>query len=340
MYLKSMEHNATTRQRFIWDMHVCAPRNPGGDVLAALDRYSKAGVSMVAVNVSDAGYTLDQAIRTIAHFRRVLLAEHNDVVVVDSVANMELAHLKGKLGVCFDIEGAYLLGEQVDVVRVLYDLGVRWMSMVYNRRNAFGSGCHDDKDEGLTSLGRELVRTMDEIGMIKCCSHTGYRTAHEVVELSQRPCILSHSNPRELTDHVRNVPDDLMLAVAATGGVVGINGVSIFLGTQAPTVDDVFQRIAYAVDLVGAEHVGVGLDHVVDLGDLATSVVDKRYWPDGHGYHGPSVYLGPDVLPLLAQRMEAAGYPESAICGILGENFKRVAKAVWRTPGSTPSTVA
>lgn len=288
---------------------------------------------MVAVNVSDAGYSLEQAIRTIASFR-AQLAAHTDVLTfVQDVADMEEAARTNRLGVCFDVEGAFLLGEQVDVVRVLYDLGVRWMAFAYNRKNAFAYGCHELDDLGLTSLGCYLVRTMDAIGMIKDCSHTGYRSAMDVFSLSTKPCIFSHSNPRALADHPRNVPDELMKALAQTGGVMGLTGVNLFMGTQSPTVEDVFKHVDYAVNLIGADHVGIGLDHAIDVSyDLIEYIKDKTYWPAGFGYEGKITILGPEIFAPLEQRMRTAGYPESAIKGILGENFRRVAGQVWPAP--------
>jgi membrane dipeptidase len=311
-------------------MHVCAPREPGRDLLKALGEYRAAGISMVAVNIADAGYTLEQATRTLASYRAQIALHSDKLLLVHGVRDIAEAEQSGRLGVCFDVEGAFSLGTQVDVARLYYDLGVRWMAFAYNRKNAFGFGCHDEVDEGLTALGRELVRAMDEIGMIKCCSHTGYRTGREVFELSKRPCILSHSNPRELVDHPRNVPDEVMTALAQTGGVMGINGVGIFLGKKSPTVDDLFAHVDYAVNLIGAEHVGIGLDFITEAThELAGIVADRNYWPEGYGYHPPINILGPAVLPSLAERMKNAGYPDAAIGGILGENFRRVATEVW-----------
>jgi membrane dipeptidase len=319
---------------FTWDMHLCAPRRQGDDLFAALEGYRKAGISMVTLNISDAGYTLEQALRVISSFRAQIAAHPEDLVFVQTADDIARAQRTGKMGVTFDVEGALLLGEQVDAVRLLYDVGVRWMLIAYNRANAFGAGCHEAQDGGLTPLGRQLVATMDEIGMIKCCSHTGYRTVRDVLEMSARPCIFSHSNPRALVDHPRNVPDDLMRALAQTGGVMGITGVSLFLGTTKPTVEDVFRHVDYAVNLIGAEHVGLGLDHAIDAGyDLVEYVSDRTYWPAGYGYEGGNiVILGQEVFAPLAERMRAAGYPEPAVAGILGENFRRVASAVWQPP--------
>jgi membrane dipeptidase len=315
-------------------MHVCAPRRPGGDLYASLAGYRDAGISMIAVNVSDAGYSLEQAVRTISSFRAQIAAHPEAFVFVQEPGDIGRAQSSGRMGICFDVEGTLLLGEQVDAIRLLYDLGVRWTAIAYNRANAFGAGCHEAVDNGLTPLGRALVATMDEIGMIKCCSHTGYRTARDVFELSARPCIFSHSNPRALVDHPRNVPDDLMKELAQTGGVMGITAVGLFLGAERPTVDDVFRHVDYAVNLIGAEHVGLGLDHSLDAGyDLAEYISDTTYWPAGYGYDaGSIVILGPEVFAPLAERMRSAGYPDAAVRGILGENFRRVAGEVWRAP--------
>ena len=141
------------------------------------------------------------------------------------------------------------------------------MLLVYNRRNLAGSGCHDPEDEGLTDLGRAILAEMDRVGMVKCCSHTGYRTAREILDSTDRPVIFSHSNPRALRDHPRNIPDDLIRACAATGGVVGINGVGLFLGTGPPTAEVIVRNIDYVAQLVGRRARGARARlHVQELG--------------------------------------------------------------------------
>src|SRR3546814_1364261 len=109
---------------------------------------------------------------------------------------------------------------------------------------------------------------MARVGMVACCSHTGYRTARDVIEYSRNPVIFSHSNPRALFDHPRNIPDDLMLGCARTGGVVCLNGIGIFLGNNDTSTENYFRHMDYAVQLVGAAHVGIGLDYLFDVGEL------------------------------------------------------------------------
>src|SRR5690606_36645690 len=134
------------------------------------------------------------------------------------------------------------VADQPSLVSLYYELGVSWMLIAYNRNNAAGSGCQDE-DRGLTDFGRMVIDEMTRVGMIVCCSHTGYRTAREVIDYSKNPVIFSHSNPRALRDHPRNIPDELMKACAARGGVVGINGIGLFLGENDNSTEAIVRHI-------------------------------------------------------------------------------------------------
>ena len=142
------------------------------------------------------------------------------------------------------------------------------MLFAYNLNNEAGGGCHDT-DVGLTSFGRAVIRAMNNIGILIDCSHTGYRTTMEAMEASSHPVVFSHSNARTLCDHERNIKDDQALACAAGGGVVGVNGIGIFLGEDDIRTPALIQHIQYYVDLLGIEHVGIGLDYFCKMGCAA-----------------------------------------------------------------------
>jgi len=317
----------------VWDMHGCPSRTAGNDLTVPLERYRAAGFDAVTVNVGDAYYGLEDVVRTIASFRKQLSLNPDRYLFVHSAADLYRAREAQKLAVSFDVEGVFSIGDQLDIVDLYYDLGVRWMALVYNLRNLAGSGCHDDQDSGLTALGRRLVDRLESVGIIKCCSHTGYRTALDVFAASTKPTILSHSNPRRLVDHERNVPDEVLKACAATAGVVGINGVSLFLGSREPGAIDLFRHIDYVVQLIGPEHVGIALDSVFarPKGHETDFEQQRRpdYWPPEKGYYPAMPILGPEVLPELVATMQEAGYDASSIAGILGGNFARVAAECW-----------
>lgn len=270
-------------------------------------------------------------IATIASYRRQI-AEHPERYRL--VQDARDLRRDARLAVAFDVEGALSIGDRLDLVDLYYDLGVRWTAFVYNRANLAGAGCHDDVDEGLTPFGGRLVARMEDAGMIKCCSHTGYRTALEIFAAARKPTILSHSNPRALADHERNVPDALLRACAQTGGVVGINAVGLFLGTADPSARDVFRHLDYVVHLIGPEHVGIAFDSVFPAAPGASGFEPESrpdYWPPSRGYSRSVTILGPEILHDVVACMREAGYSRSAIDGILGGNFARVAAACWKS---------
>jgi membrane dipeptidase len=207
------------------------------------------------------------------------------------------------------------------------------MLMAYNEPNRAGGGCHGDPEIGLTTFGRAVVKEMNRIGMLVDATHCSRRTTFDLFELSDAPVVFSHSVPAGVKRHPRNVDDEQMLACARTGGVIGINGVGIFLGDNDASTESVVRAIDYAVQLVGPEHVGLGLDFVFDRADLSAFIeANATTFPSGYGYteSGPVQFASPDQLPAMTSALGELGYPDGAITGILGGNFYRVANQVWR----------
>lgn len=315
----------------VWDNHACLPLTDTDRWLPGIERYRQAGVDAVTINIGDSMVPLDVLIRTAASIRHFVQRHPDRYLLGLTAADLREAKESGRLAVCLDVEGVHALGEQVVLVEFLYQIGVRWMLLVYNRRNLAGSGCHDPADEGLTAHGRAILAEMDRVGMIKCCSHTGYRTAHEILESTDRPVIFSHSNARRLHDHPRNIPDELIKSCAATGGVIGINGIGLFLGNPRPDAGDVLRHVDYVAQLVGAAHVGLALDYLFDSTELQQpGRASTEIWPPEWGYGSGSKNLPPEVIPEIADGLARRGYPGDAIRGILGENLLRVAQAVWK----------
>ena len=138
----------------VWDNHACLPLRDIDEYLPQLTRYRDSGVDVVTVNIGDSLVPLERMIRTAASIRHFVNAHPDRYLLGRTSADLRAAKASGRLAVCMDVEGVQALGPQVSLVEFLYDIGVRWMLMVYNRRNLAASGCHDPEDEGLTDLGR------------------------------------------------------------------------------------------------------------------------------------------------------------------------------------------
>jgi membrane dipeptidase len=315
-----------------WDNHGCMPLRPlDDDFLPQLRRYAKAGFRVVGINVGFDAVPWAETLRMLASFRG-WIAKHPKQYALLSTPG-DLSRLQGRLGLFFDIEGGSALNEQLSMVELYRDLGVRWMLIAYNKNNALGGGCQD-ADRGLTKFGRQVIKEMNRVGMTVCCSHTGYKTTMDVMRGAARPVIFSHSNPLGVWRHKRNIRDEAIKACAATGGVVGINGIGLFLGKNDTRSETVAAHIDYVVQLVGADHVGLGLDYVFDTAELEEYLrANPKIFPPEEGYGGTFQQVAPEQLPEIVDGMFARGYTLSDVRKIIGGNFRRIARETWPRRG-------
>lgn len=323
---------AIVENALVWDNHACMPLRPGdASFLTELDAVRAAGVDMISLNIGCGTMEAEAHLAMMAAFTAWIEARSDRFRLVRSLADIEGAQAAGQLGIQFDVEGmAPLDGGRIDLVEQLRLGGVGWMLVAYNRNNDAGGGCADE-DRGLTGYGRAILAEMKRVGMIVCCSHTGHRTARNVFEAADNPVIFSHSNALAVADHYRNIPDELIRACAATGGVIGINGLGTFLGENDASAARVARHIDHVVQLVGPAHAGLGLDYVFDRQELADFLRTMRQtYPDDESYRQPITMLPPTRIVEIVQALLDWGYPRDAITAILGENWRRVAAKVWK----------
>ena len=164
--------------------------------------------------------------------------------------------------------------------------------------------------------------------MLVDCSHSAYLTTMDAMELSASPVTFSHSNPKALCDHPRNITDDQIRGCAATGGVIGINGIGKFLGDSIDP-ENFVDHIAYTADLVGAQHVGVALDYSDGSDDLQDAITGQsNFWPP-QWYSGTMEFMAPNRLIDAVDIMLRRNFSSEDITGILGGNYFALAQRVW-----------
>lgn len=271
---------------------------------------------------------MDAVVRHVANLRRTFAAR-DDCLLVDKASDIERARQEGRLGIVFHFQGTNPIESNLDMVSLYYSLGVRHMLLAYNQRNPVGDGCHEPSNVGLSAFGKALIKEMNRVGMMIDCSHTGERTTLEAMEASAKPVIFSHSVAKALWDHERNITDEQIRKCAATGGVIGVNGVGMFLADNEATTEHMARHIDHIARLVGPEHIGIGLDMSVDQEKLAARYrEDPSRWPRGYP-PPPWEIVQCDALPELVGKLMERGYSDADVRGILGENFLRVARSVW-----------
>ena len=294
-----------------------------------LKRFQASGFSFVSLTM---GADWDKPEPSLRHFaqQRRWLESQTHLSVVESVADIRRAKTDGRLGVGFHLQGAGPLGYHPALLAAWYRLGMRWIIPAYNTRNPLGDGCHEPSDAGLSMLGRAFVAEANRVGMMLDASHAGIKTSLDIIEHSSKPIIFSHSNARAVKNHERNIVDEQILALAKRGGVVGINSIGAFVAKDNSSgVSGLVRHIDHVAQLVGPQHVGLGLD-VVFYQDFMTQLYDASPMMAQRGYPRPPwADVKPEALPDLVEALMRLGYDDTAILGVLGENFLRVAAENW-----------
>jgi membrane dipeptidase len=235
-----------------------------------------------------------------------------EVVPVTDLAGLStLLAVPGRIGGVLSIEGAEAVGEDPALVRTMYRLGVRLMSLTWNQRNQLADGAGEEPGGGgLSRAGRRIVQEMNRIGMIVDVSHIAEAGFWDVLEVSTSPPIASHSNCKALNPHRRNLSDAQIRALAERGGIQGITFVRQFLG-GSEDMAEVVRHLLHHLEVVGDDrHVGLGSDF------------------DGVEEPVPGLE---DVtkLPALADALSAAGLPDETVARILGGNYIRFLQQFW-----------
>jgi len=226
----------------------------------------------------------------------------------------------GRIASVMGMEGGHAIENSLGALRAFYDLGARYMTLTHSANIDWADSCCEPPAHGgLTEFGKEVVREMNRLGMLVDLSHVAPETMHDALDVTAAPVIFSHSSARAVTDHPRNVPDDVLRRLPQNGGVVMITFVPGFVNetvmrapaTQQPrpraTMDDVIRHIEHVRNVAGIDHVGIGADF-----DGISEVVQ--------GLEDVSTYV-----PLFAE-LHRRGWSEADLRKLAGENVLRA----WR----------
>ncbi|WP_455387847.1 dipeptidase [Petrachloros mirabilis] len=308
-----------------------------GRVTAFAPTMSEGPMSSVA-SLTDKLNTLDNL-----GFMLKLVHKRNDLIVVRTAADILKAKQEGKLGVMLNFQSPTAFEYNLDLVHMYKELGVGVVQLAYNVRNQFGNGILERGDSGLSHLGVALVKELNSARMIVDVAHTGVKTSFDAIETSSTPVIISHANSRNKFDSNRNVPDDLIKAIAQNGGFIGAVMYPAFVRkAPRPTLDDYIDHIKYLVDLVGPDHVAIGSDYFGgQWGVISDEEAQKLYernievgaWDKATYPAPPWVYPKgietPKTLYNLTAGLQRRGFAKDDIRKIWGESWLRVMKQVW-----------
>lgn len=271
--------------------------------------------------------------------RQADLAHQQDVLVVRRLADIEDAHRTNRVGIVFGLEAATPIENEIDRLDVLYGLGVRQIGIAYSDSNALGSGLSEAIDGGLTTFGRRAVERMNRLGLAIDVSHSSDRTSLDVCDRSSQPVFMTHAGARAVWDTPRMKPDDVLRAIARTGGVIGMSAAphtTLSAAHPLHSIDSVMDHFRYCVDLVGIEHVAFGPDtlygdhvrlHTVFAGLLGHGTRSSPPFekvPYVDGLENPT-----ENFANICGWMVRHGFSDVEIRAVLGGNILRALADVW-----------
>jgi membrane dipeptidase len=282
-------------------------------------------------------FGFEESLREIAELHELAALHKDKMLIVQTVDDIELARSTGRVGIYVYFQSPEPLARYPWRLRLFYELGLRILQMTYNDRELTGDGCAEANDAGLSNYGRTLIKQCNELGIAVDASHCGDRTTMETIEASETPVLLTHGNSRVICPKPRCKTDEQVKACASRGGVIGVQAFPPFIndGSRPPTIEDVLDHVDHYADLVGTEHIGLGLDLVTghETDDFQLLGYDPQMyegaWVDGvqQTVEGLS-HLG--ELPQLTEGMLKRGYDDADIKNILGANYVRVLRQIWK----------
>lgn len=322
---------------------LCAPVSdveaPGADALVAV-RHS--GITAINFTISADGF--DETLYALGSVQQLVEDKPDTFLIVRRHSDLARCKRENKLGIMLSFQQTVFLEQEPERIDIFRKLGVRIMQLTYNSRGKFGDGCLEPANGGLTERGIEAIRLMNRFGVAVDLSHSGYRTISEGIARSSKPALITHSGCAAVYRHPRNTPDDILKALADRGGYFGVYLMPYLVASPiVPTREHVLDHLVHAINICGADHVGIGSDggiqKVVLTPEQKTLFEQNiaRRKQAGIAAPGEDRYPyvpdlnGPDHMELIAEGLANRGQPSSTIEKILGANFQRVIGEIWGT---------
>ena len=256
--------------------------------------------------------------------------QHDRFAICRSHQEIVRARSANKIAFILTMEGVEPLGEDLNLLRVFYELGVRAIGLTHARRNAAGSGgifaASGSPRDGLTKFGKEVVCECEELGIIVDAAHINPKGFEEIVGLTRKPFIVSHTNARKFYDIERNISDEQIKIVGERGGVVGLNAILVSSSQEQSTLDHYVDHIEHVIGLIGIDGVGIGFDFCEYLfQQLPSSVREELEAKLTRPHFIPELTNHSHARNLTGKLIER-GFSDDDIAKILRGNWMRILK--------------
>ena len=245
------------------------------------------------------------------------------------------ARKESRTAIFFGFQNPSPIEDDIGLVEICHTLGARFMQLTYNNQSLLATGCYESEDTGLTRMGKEVVREMNRVGLVVDMSHSAEHSTLQAIEFSQRPIAITHANPAQWHPARRNKSNDILKALAESGGMIGFSLYPHHLKDKSQcSIDSFCEMIARTAELMGVEQLGLGSDLCQDQPDSIVEWMRVGRWTKQIDYgEGSASDAGFPPMPSWFQDnrdfanidtgLRNAGFSENEVAGIMGENWLR-----------------
>lgn len=277
--------------------------------------------------------TFRETVARIEEWNRHFTAHGDLIRMAYGADDIRRAKQEGRTAIIFGAQNPSPMEDDIYLLEILHRLGLRVMQLTYNNQSLLATGCYESHDTGLTRMGHEVVAEMNRLGLLIDMSHSADRSTLEAIEASNQPIAITHANPDWWHPALRNKPDEVLRALTDAGGMLGFSLYPHHLKDgSACTLQSFCEMIAEAANRYGAEHLGIGSDLCQDQPDSVVEWMRNGRWTkstdfgegsaDRPGFPPqPEFFRNNSDFPRLAEGLAAAGFDNSEIAGIMGNNW-------------------
>jgi membrane dipeptidase len=332
--LQSLERGQSLRSTLsaMADARIRELENDSSALSEIQEVWQRSGVNAVQVTLGAMELALDEWEAVVADLARCYArARLGYMSVCTTVEELESSQRNGFVGLLLGLQDSLPIGRDLGRVETLYNAGVRVIQLTYNTRNLVGDGCTEREQGGLSRFGVELVRHLNELGVIIDVSHSGYGTTMDAISVSERPIAFTHIVCRDIYDHARGKTDEQLRALAESDGYAGIAAVPHFLREGEQSVEDMMEHLEHATSIMGVDRVGIATDWgfwstdfpaelhapaLEEFGRLGFRAEDELKMGDALGE-----FVNWTDWPELTRGLVSRGFQDEEIKGFLGLNW-------------------
>ncbi|UYO99002.1 dipeptidase [Oceanotoga sp. DSM 15011] len=287
-----------------------------------LNNFKKGGLSLIVSSIF-----IDKPIYKEAYLHETLdqialfmeeIEKNEEITFCKSYEDILNSKKQNKIGIMLSFEGADPLFDDLHLLKIFYELGVRFIGLTWSRRNYISDGCKfgpvekDKRSYGITDFGVNFIKKAENLGYIIDISHLSETGFYDFIKINQKPFIVSHTNVRHFTNNTRTLSDEQIKIIKENDGIIGINSYKEFFNEKSKNISAYVDQIEYIINKIGDKNVGIGLDICTHL---------LKYEPFNEEKISPNIIKDHSEFTKITEEMLKRNYNESTIKNVLGENF-------------------